>query len=61
LQAPGEILAAFVTGVASVVGGYFALRAVVRHQDEECEKRIQAFREGLDRSDDVRDHRGERG
>jgi len=38
---------AFLTGVASVISGAWALRRARRQEQDECEKRIAAFREGL--------------
>ena len=40
-------LGAFLSGAASVLGAWIAIRAVRRRADAECEKRLAAFREGL--------------
>ena len=40
-------LGAFLSGAASVIGGIYVIKAVRRHDDHECEKRFEAFREGL--------------
>ena len=44
-----ELLGAFLSGVASILGAAFAIRRVQKRDDEECDKRMAAFREGLDR------------
>jgi hypothetical protein len=44
-----EVLGAFLTGVGSVVGAGFAIKWVVRHEQQACDARLDAFREGLDR------------
>ena len=44
-----ETVAAFLTGAGSIIGSVLALKAVVRRCDKECEQRMNAFREGLDR------------
>lgn len=40
-------LGAFLSGAASVIGAAWAIRRVRKRDDEECEKRLEAFREGL--------------
>ena len=40
-------LGAFLSGAASVAAAGWALKRVRRQDEEECEKRFQAFREGL--------------
>jgi hypothetical protein len=40
-------LGAFLSGAGSVVGAMWALRRMHRADQEECEKRMEAFREGL--------------
>jgi hypothetical protein len=52
LAAEGTLLAgigAFLSGAGSVLAAAYAIRRVVRRMDEECEKRLEAFREGLER------------
>jgi hypothetical protein len=44
-----EILGAFVSGVAAIVGAGFAIKRVIKHEREWCDTRIDAFKEGLDR------------
>jgi len=44
-----EAVGAFLAGAGSVLGAAIAIRRVQKRDDEECEKRINAFREGLDR------------
>jgi hypothetical protein len=40
-------LGAFLSGVASVLTAAFAIRRVRKRAEEECERRLAAFREGL--------------
>ena len=40
---------AFLSGVAAVISSAYAIRGVHRRDDEECDKRLAAFREGLER------------
>ena len=40
---------AFLSGVAAVISSAYAIRGVHRRDDEECERRLAAFREGLKR------------
>jgi len=40
---------AFLSGAASVAGAFWALRRVRRQAHEDCEERLAAFREGLER------------
>jgi hypothetical protein len=40
-------LGAFLSGMGSVLGAFWAIRRVRKHDEEECEKRFAAFREGL--------------
>jgi hypothetical protein len=40
-------LGAFLSGVGSVVSAGFYIRAMRRRADRECEKRLEAFREGI--------------
>ena len=40
-------LGAFLSGVGSVLGAIFVVRGVRKRADEECERRLAAFREGL--------------
>jgi len=44
-----DALVAFIAGVGSVIGSIHCIRLVVKRDDKECEKRLDAFREGLDR------------
>jgi len=43
--------AAFLSGAGSVLGAWYAIRAVHKRDEQECEKRFQAFREGLERGE----------
>ena len=38
---------AFLSGAAAVFGTTWALRKIRKADDEDCEKRLQAFRNGL--------------
>jgi hypothetical protein len=40
-------LGSFLSGAAAVLSATIALRAVRRRAEEECDKRLAAFREGL--------------
>lgn len=40
-------LGAFLSGVGSVLGAWWAIKRVRKRDEEECEKRFAAFREGL--------------
>jgi len=40
-------LGAFLSGAGSVIGAMFALRHQRKQDEEDCEKRFKAFREGL--------------
>jgi hypothetical protein len=44
-----EALGAFLSGVASVLGAAYGVKRVIKRCDEQCDKRLVAFREGLDR------------
>jgi len=43
---------AFLSGVASVITASFYVRAARKRADEECRKRLEAFKEGLHESVD---------
>jgi len=38
---------AFISGVASVIGSFHAIHMVVKHEQKECDARLDAYREGL--------------
>ena len=44
-----QFVGAFLSGVASVIGAGFAIRWIVKHEQDACDARLDAFREGLDR------------
>jgi hypothetical protein len=52
-----EYAAAILTAFASVAGSVWVVRAVVRHEQQACDARLDAFREGLERGE----HEGDRG
>jgi len=43
-----EILSAIFTGAASVIGSIHAIRLIAKHEQQACDARLDAFREGLD-------------
>jgi hypothetical protein len=43
-----EYLGAFLSGVGSVIGAVWAIKAVVRHEAKACDIRLDAFKEGLE-------------
>jgi hypothetical protein len=40
-------LGAFLSGAGSVIGAVYVVKRVRKRADDECEKRLAAFREGL--------------
>jgi hypothetical protein len=44
-----EWVAALASAVAAVAGSSWVIRLVVRHEEQECDARLQAFKNGLDR------------
>jgi hypothetical protein len=46
-----QYIVAFLNGVAAVVGSWFAIRQIIKHEKQACDARIDAFKEGLDHSD----------
>lgn len=42
-----EYLGAFLSGVGSVVGAAWVIRAVVRYEEKMCDTRLDAYKEGL--------------
>ena len=44
-------LIAFLAALGSILGSGVALRQVARHEQQACDQRLDAFREGLDRRD----------
>lgn len=44
-------LGAFLSGVGSVLSAVFFVKRVRKRADEDCEKRLQAFRNGLHERD----------
>jgi hypothetical protein len=49
-----QVLGAFLSGVGSVVGAGFAIKWVIRHEQQACDARLGAFKEGLNRDDQPR-------
>jgi energy-converting hydrogenase Eha subunit G len=45
------VIGAFFTGVGAVISSGVALWLARRRADQECEKRMAAFKEGLDRGE----------
>ena len=48
---PWETVFAVLTALGSVAGSTWAIKAIIRHEGQMCEKRMEAFREGLDRGE----------
>lgn len=46
---PLELIGAFLSGVGSIVGAGWAIRRTVKHMERQCDLRMDAYREGLDR------------
>jgi hypothetical protein len=46
-----EYAAAILTAIGSVAGSVWVIRAVVKHEEQACNARIDAFKEGLDRDE----------
>jgi len=46
-------LGAFLSGVASVLTSWFYVRQAKKGYEEDCEKRMQAFRNGLHERDSL--------
>jgi hypothetical protein len=44
-----EYVAAILTAVASVAGSVWVIKAVVKHEEQACDARLDALREGLNR------------
>jgi hypothetical protein len=44
-----EFAAALLSLIGSVVGAGFTIKWVIAHEQQECDTRLDAFREGLDR------------
>jgi hypothetical protein len=44
-----EWLAAILSAVGAIVGSAWSIKQVVAHEQQECDARLDAFREGLDR------------
>jgi hypothetical protein len=49
-------IGAFLSGVGSVLSALWYVKAMRKRAEAECEKRLQAFKEGLH---EVADHRGD--
>lgn len=56
-----EYLGAFLSGVGSVLGAVWAIRAVIRHEQKVCDARLDAFKEGLGYGDEHKDYSHDRG
>jgi len=42
---------AFLSALGAVIGSGFTIRKVIAHEQHECDVRLRAFKEGLDRRD----------
>lgn len=45
-----EAFGAFLSGAAAVLGAGVGIRMLIKRLDKQCDIRLDAFREGLDRS-----------
>lgn len=41
------VIGAFLSGAAAITGSIYALRSVRKRAEEECERRLEALREGF--------------
>jgi hypothetical protein len=46
-----EAVGAFLSGVGAVLGAGVGIRMLIRRLDKQCDRRLDAFREGLDRGE----------
>jgi hypothetical protein len=46
-----DYILAVLSALASVAGSIYAIKAIVRHEMKQCDLRMDALREGLDRND----------
>ena len=44
-----QYLCAFLSAVGSILGSRWVIRRVIKHEQQACDARLDAFREGLDR------------
>jgi hypothetical protein len=44
-----EFITGVVTAIGSIAGSVWAIKAVVKHEQNACDARLEAFKEGLDR------------
>jgi hypothetical protein len=42
-----EFILAVVAAIGSIAGSVWAIKAVVKHEEKQCDARIAAFKEGL--------------
>lgn len=49
-----EIIIAVVAAIGSAFGSYWAMKSIITHEMLMCDKRLEAFKEGLDRGE--KDH-----
>jgi hypothetical protein len=50
-----EFIAATLTAVGSIVGAGFTVKWIIKHEQQQCDARLDAFREGLDRGTESHD------
>jgi hypothetical protein len=46
-----DYILAVLSALASVAGSVYAVKAIIKHEMKQCDLRMDAFREGLDRND----------
>jgi hypothetical protein len=49
-----DYILALIAAIGSVLSSVAAVKIIVRHEAKMCEKRLEAFREGLDRGEKSR-------
>jgi len=46
-----DIVLAAVAAAGSIIGSVWTIRAVIKHEQQACDARLDAFKEGLDRGE----------
>jgi hypothetical protein len=49
-----EYVLAVVTAAASVASSAWAIKAIIKHEGEQCDERMEAFKEGLKHGEENR-------
>jgi len=53
-----EAVGAFLSGVGAVLGAGIGIRLLIKRLDRQCDLRLDAFREGLNRGETADSHHG---